>query len=196
MTGSPIALNIPVTPGAPSSWIAEVRAYLETHAAAAAVRDIWEILPANGNFLELRRQAPAGNDLTSNIALATGTATGITAAPNSTITVAGVAGYENDGRFVHREGGFEQLLGSPSPIRRGEGLVAVGRDVGFPHERIVESERGDRGSPNFTLRKPASEEQAAAGGTCRASPPIPAPSSSGRSSRPAALLPVPVSPKR
>lgn len=96
MAGSPLALNVPVTPGSPGSWVGEIRDYLNNNAAAAAVRAVWEILPANGSFLELKKHTPGTNDLTANIALATGTATGITSAPTSTITAAGVAGTEND----------------------------------------------------------------------------------------------------
>lgn len=95
MTGSPLALNVPVTAGAPAAWIAQVRAYLQANAAAANVRALWDV-QGDGVYLEFKKKDPAANDLTANIALATGTATGITAAPNSVIIIAGVAGSEND----------------------------------------------------------------------------------------------------
>ena len=107
MTGSPLALNIPVTPGSPSSWAGEVRAYLAGHAAAAAVRAVAEVVERDDDKIQLKTLEPAADDATFNIALATGTATGITAAPNSTTLVAGVAGTENDQNHHLFEDDFE-----------------------------------------------------------------------------------------
>jgi len=106
LTGSPLALNIPVTAGAPSAWAAEVRNYLLTHANAAAVRAVFDP-GGEGTFIELTKKVPAADDGTLNIALATGTATGITAAPSSATVVAGVAGTENDENHHLFEDDFE-----------------------------------------------------------------------------------------
>lgn len=95
VTGSPIAFNIPVTNGAPSAWVTEVRNYLKTNAAAAALRDKYAITGATDKII-LTSHVPQANDATLNIALATGTAVGITAAATSANTTPGVAGEEND----------------------------------------------------------------------------------------------------
>jgi hypothetical protein len=95
VTGSPVTYNIPVSTGAPAVWMAEVRTYLSTNAAAAALRDKFAI-SGTGAALVLTSHVPQANDTTLNVAIATGTATGITAAATSANTVPGVAGEEND----------------------------------------------------------------------------------------------------
>lgn len=99
MTGSPLALNVPVTNGmAPAAVKAAVATYLRTNAAAAAVRAIFDIEEpvSAATSLDLVKKNREANDATANLAIATGSATGITAAPASVQITAGVAGEEND----------------------------------------------------------------------------------------------------
>jgi len=95
VTGSPVTYNIPVPTGAPTVWMSAVRTYLQTNAAAAALRDKFAITGTGANLI-LTSHVPQANDATLNIATATGTATGITAAATSVHTVPGVAGEEKD----------------------------------------------------------------------------------------------------
>lgn len=95
LTGSPVTYNIPVPTGAPAVWVDAVRVWLNTNATAAALRDLFEITGDGANIV-LTTKEPQANDTGLNIALATGTATGITTAATSAPTVAGVAGTEND----------------------------------------------------------------------------------------------------
>lgn len=95
VTGSPIAFNIPVPTGSPTIWMSAVRTYLLTNAAAAALRDKYAVSGATDKLI-LTSHVPQANDSSLNIALATGTATGITGAPTSAHTTPGVAGEEND----------------------------------------------------------------------------------------------------
>jgi len=137
MGGSPLALNVPVTPGAPSSWAVEVRQYLATHAAASAVRGIWEI-GGTGNFIELKKHSAAANDATANLAIATGTATGITSAPTSANIVPGVAGTENDENHHLFEDDFENETATfwrivhPNTVESGVMVHATIKEVGEP----------------------------------------------------------------
>lgn len=95
LTGSPVTYNIPVPTGVPTVWMPAIRTWLQTNAAAAALRAIYEVGGA-GATLVLTSHEPQGNDTSLNIGIATGTATGITAAPTSVHTVPGVDGEEND----------------------------------------------------------------------------------------------------
>jgi hypothetical protein len=90
VTGSPITFAIPVTTGAPSVWVPEVVTYLETNAAAAALRAKYAV-SGTGATIVLTALTPAANDATLNVATATGTATGITTEATSVATTAGVA---------------------------------------------------------------------------------------------------------
>jgi hypothetical protein len=88
ITGSPITLAVAVLNGdTPTLWAAKVRAAL---AATAAITALYAV-GGTGADITLTELVPNGNDATLNIALATGTATGITAAPTSANTTAGVA---------------------------------------------------------------------------------------------------------
>jgi hypothetical protein len=144
MTGSPVVLAVPVTPGSPASWIGEIRDYLATsnNAQALKVREFWDVvedptgLSAN---LDLKAKEPAADDATANIALATGTATGITAAPTSTTTVAGVEGTENDLNHHLFEDDFENETATfwrivhPNAAATGVMVHATVKEVGEPN---------------------------------------------------------------
>lgn len=89
LTGSPIVVSVAVLSGdTPSAWAAKVRTALRANAVISAAFDI---SGAGANIIATNRLR-AANDATLNIALATGTATGITAAPTSAATTAGVVG--------------------------------------------------------------------------------------------------------
>ncbi|MCW1916616.1 hypothetical protein OJ996_23720 [Luteolibacter sp. GHJ8] len=139
MTGSPIALNIPVSPGSPGSWAGEVRNYLATHAAAANIRAVAEVIDGAGTFIDLRALDAAADDGTFNIALATGTATGITAAPNSATLVAGVAGADNDENHHLFEDDFDKETATfwrivhPNNAATGVLVHATVKEVGEPN---------------------------------------------------------------
>ena len=137
MTGSPLGLNVPVTPGAPAAWIEQIRSYLRNHAGAANVRAIWDV-QGDGVFFELKKKDPAANDLTANIAIATGTATGINAAPASVIIIAGVAGNENDENhhlfiddFESETATFWRIV-HPNDLGTGVMVHATVKEIGEP----------------------------------------------------------------
>lgn len=89
LAGSPIVLNVAVANSdTPSQWAEKVRTALRKH---LVISQFFEVV-GSGASIGLRARVRAANDGTMNIALATGTATGITAAPTSANTVAGVAG--------------------------------------------------------------------------------------------------------
>lgn len=138
MTGSPIALNVPVTPGSPGSWAGEVRNYIATHAAAANIRAVAEVIDGDGPYIDLRALDAAADDATFNIALATGTATGITAAPNSATLVAGVVGVDNDENHHLFEDDFDKETATfwrivhPNEAETGVLVHATIKDVGEP----------------------------------------------------------------
>ncbi|MDB6078758.1 MAG: Prophage Clp protease-like protein [Akkermansiaceae bacterium] len=99
MTGSPLAINVPVVTGSggsPQGWADLVRIAL---AANATVNGRF-IVSGTGTAITLTRRSVSGqsvaNDGTLNLALATGSATGITAAPTSAATAAGVVGFVNE----------------------------------------------------------------------------------------------------
>lgn len=137
MTGSPLALNVPVTVGAPSSWAEEVRSYLNSNAAAANVRALFDI-GGTGTYIELTAKTPVADDATLNIALATGTATGITSAPTSTTVVPGVAGTENDENHhlfeddFHNETATFWRIVHPNDAGTGVLVHATVKEVGDP----------------------------------------------------------------
>lgn len=91
MTGSPKTIPVAVLNGDDANAVAtKIRAAL---AADSAVSALFTVSGATSAVI-LTRTAPSGvaDDGTLNIAIATGTATGITAAPTSANTTAGVAG--------------------------------------------------------------------------------------------------------
>ena len=88
LTGSPITLNVAVLNGdTASAWAAKVRAALT----ANSVINGAYIVGGTGTSISLTDRTKRANDGTLNIALATGTATGITAAPASVNTTSGIA---------------------------------------------------------------------------------------------------------
>ena len=89
MDGSPLAIDVPVTLGQTASqWMATVRGYFSTTPQV----QMYFVVSGSGTNMVLTRKSPyAGNDSTLNIAIAQTTATGITAAPTSVNTTAGVA---------------------------------------------------------------------------------------------------------
>ena len=91
MDESPLAIDVPVTLGQTASqWMNIVRAYVES---APQVRMQFSVSGSGADMILTRRSPYAGNDSTLNISIGgTGTtATGITAAPTSVNTTAGVA---------------------------------------------------------------------------------------------------------
>lgn len=108
MTGSPLTILVPVTNGDTASiWAGKVRTALAANATIAARFTVGGTttaisltrLPATVGGVAIY----SANDSTLNIALANGTSTGITAAPTSTNTTAGVATtgvvlYDGDGK--------------------------------------------------------------------------------------------------
>lgn len=142
MTGSPIALNVPVVTGSGGSAAgvaAAIRTYLASHAGAAAVRDFFDVPEdTSGVFVELRAKTPAADDATMNIAIATGTAVGITAAPTSTTTVPGDDGHENDENHHLFEDDFADEVATfwrivhPNAAATGVLVHATVKEVGEP----------------------------------------------------------------
>jgi hypothetical protein len=108
MTGSPLTISVPVVLGDTASvWADKVRTTLAANATIAARFTVGGTttaisltrLSATVGGLPIR----SANDATLNIALANGTCTGITAAPTSANTTAGVATsgvtlYDGDGK--------------------------------------------------------------------------------------------------
>jgi hypothetical protein len=94
LSGSPVTYAIPVPTGLPAVWMDAVRTYLQTNGAAAALRAMFDVEGTSASLV-LTSVDPLANDGTLNIALAPGTATGITTAGTSANTVAGVSGTEN-----------------------------------------------------------------------------------------------------
>lgn len=108
MTGSPLTISVPVILGDTASvWAGKVRTALAANATIAAGFTVGGTTTA----ISLTRLAAtvgglpiySANDGTLNIALANGTCTGITAAPTSANTTAGVATsgvklYDGDGK--------------------------------------------------------------------------------------------------
>jgi len=92
MTGSPKAISVAVAlSDTPTLWAAKVRTAL---AADTAVSALFDVSGSTTAIVLTRKETSLGlrfaNDSTLNIAIANGTSTGITAAPTSTNTTAGV----------------------------------------------------------------------------------------------------------
>lgn len=88
MTGSPKTIQVPALNGdAPSVWAGKVRTSL---AADDDVKAFFTV-SGTGTAIILTAKTAAANDGTMNLALANGTTTGVTAAPNAAHTTAGVA---------------------------------------------------------------------------------------------------------
>jgi hypothetical protein len=87
LTGSPLTVLVPTTTGDTAAvWAGKVRTVLAADAAIAAFFDVSGTTTA----IVLTAKKAAANDATMNIALANGTSTGVTAAPTSVDTTAGV----------------------------------------------------------------------------------------------------------
>jgi len=128
---SPIVLSVPVALGDTSAtWAGKVRNALSANSEIAS---IFTISAPSADQIRLTETIPAfDNDATLNIALANGTCTGITAAPTSADTTAGVAGA-----IVIVGGGvdFEGLAFTSSPkemlIRCLTGTISVSSSAGL-----------------------------------------------------------------
>ena len=97
MTGSPKAISVAVLNGdTPAMWAAKVRAAL---AADTAVNAMF-VVGGTTTAIKLIRTYGTANDATLNIALATGTATGITAAPTSADTQAWAKSSASEHKFA------------------------------------------------------------------------------------------------
>jgi len=91
ITGSPLAVSVAVVSGDTASvWAGKVRTALN---ATAAITSVYTVGGSTTSIV-LTETDPENNDTTLNIALANGTCTGITAAPSSTNTTAGVGGVK------------------------------------------------------------------------------------------------------
>jgi hypothetical protein len=89
IAGSPVAVPVAVAvDDTPTLYAAKIAAAINLNAAIAALY----VASSSGTKVILTAIAPAANDATLNIAIATGTATGITAAPDSADTTAGAIG--------------------------------------------------------------------------------------------------------
>lgn len=88
ITGSPLTIPVAVASGdTPTIWVEKVRVAL---AATAAITALYAV-GGTGTAITLTELVPNGNDGTLNVAIDTGTATGITTAATSANTTAGVA---------------------------------------------------------------------------------------------------------
>ena len=89
VSGSPLAVSVPVLVG--DNAIAVAQKARIALAATGAITSLYAVTLALDATVQLVSLLPQANDPTLNIAIATGTATGITAAPTSVDTTAGVA---------------------------------------------------------------------------------------------------------
>jgi hypothetical protein len=87
IAGSPVVLAVAVADGdTPAVYAPKIAAAINANGAIAALY----AATSSGSQVILTAIAPAANDATLNVAIATGTAEGITAAPDSAATTAGV----------------------------------------------------------------------------------------------------------
>jgi hypothetical protein len=128
---SPIVLSVPVAlSDTAATWAGKVRNAISANAEIAS---IFTISAPSANQIRLTETIPAfDNDSTLNIALANGTCTGITAAPTSANTTAGVAGAVT---LVGSGVDFEGLAFTSSPkemlIRCLTGTISVSSSAGL-----------------------------------------------------------------
>jgi hypothetical protein len=88
LDASPHWISVPVASGqTPSQWMSAVRTYFEVD---ALTKQFFNVSGSGADMILTRKSPYAGNDTTLNIAIANGTCTGITAAPTSVNTTAGV----------------------------------------------------------------------------------------------------------
>jgi hypothetical protein len=134
MPGSPLVLNVPVTNGVPSHWMQEVRNFVSTSPQVAARFNVG----GAGAMLVLTALDHAANDATLNIAIATGTATGITAAASSADTTAGVDGQENPQNHhlfaedFEKETATHWMIEYPNSAQSGIIVHATVKELGAP----------------------------------------------------------------
>ena len=88
LDASPYLISVPVVSGeTPSQWMLTVRSYFQ---ADPLVLQFFNVSGSGADMILTRKSPYAGNDTTLNIAIANGTSVGITAAPTSVSTTAGV----------------------------------------------------------------------------------------------------------
>jgi hypothetical protein len=107
--GSPLTISVAVLNGdTPTVWAAKARAAIASNSVANA---LFQVTGTAALITLTRRTDENGlaqaNDGTLNLAIATGTATGISAAGSSTATASGVAGYVNKENHHLFEADFE-----------------------------------------------------------------------------------------
>jgi hypothetical protein len=89
LDSSPLVITFPVSTGqVPSSWMATARAYFST---IPSIQQFFNVSGTGADLILTRKSPYASNDTTLNMAIANDTCSGITAAPTSTNTTAGVA---------------------------------------------------------------------------------------------------------
>jgi hypothetical protein len=89
LDASPYLISVPVVSGeTPSQWMLTVRSYLQ---ADPLVLQFFNVSGSGADLVLTRKSPYAANDTTLNIAIANVTSVGITAAPTSVNTTAGVA---------------------------------------------------------------------------------------------------------
>lgn len=99
MTGSPKAISVAVVNGdTPALWAEKVRTALRADSAVSGMFAVG----GSGTAIRLVSKYAAANDATLNLALATGTATGITAAPTSANTQSLATTSSNEHKFAVR----------------------------------------------------------------------------------------------
>ena len=133
-----IVLAVPVGTGPAADTALAIRLYLQNNAAAERIRDHFEI-SGTTTAIVLTAKLPNANDGTLNIALATGTATGLTTAAASAATVAGVSGEENDENHHLFEDDFDNETATfwrvvhPNDAGTGVLVHATVKEVGEPN---------------------------------------------------------------
>lgn len=93
MPGSPITVQVPVTNTDTATVVAgKIRAYLQALSSISDTLGLWFTWSGTGATVVGTATASAANDATMNISVDNGTCTGLTAAPTSANTTAGVRG--------------------------------------------------------------------------------------------------------
>lgn len=135
LTGSPIALLVAAAgTETPTQWAALVRAALR----ANTVINKRFIVGGSGTAISLTDRIRAANDATLNIALDNGTTTGITPAPSSANTTAGVAATSTQSYSCDLET-WELMLDNPA-VEEGYRQCSSFLETGNPESGVVRSE--------------------------------------------------------
>lgn len=131
--------NIPVSAGPPEDWAKQIRAYL---AADSLIAGLFEVSGSGAAIVLSVRANSAGeslpNDATLKLALATGTATGITAAPSSANTASAVVGWINPERHDLFDRDFDRETATFWRVRHSNaaetGIIVHGtiKEIGEP----------------------------------------------------------------